>query len=68
MFGTYPIGGETPPLGGGNGFSHRPSEDDAKLDIDVNSPLSDEEGDEDEDDFRNIKYLIGKNKKPNNNS
>ena len=45
-----------------SGFKHRPSEDDSKLEIDVNSPLSDE--DEDEDDFKNIKFLIGKNKKP----
>lgn len=61
MFGTFPIGGE---LTAGNIFNHRPSEDDVGLDIDVNSPLSDDECDEDEDDFKNIKFLIGKNKKP----
>jgi hypothetical protein len=55
MFGAYPIGED---------YKHRPSEDDSKLDIDVNSPLSDEEGEEDDDDFRNIKFLIGKNKNP----
>lgn len=47
-----------------SGFKHRQSEDDSKLEIDVNSPLSDDEDcDEDEDDFKNIKFLIGKNKK-----
>ncbi len=29
----------------------------------MNSPLSDEDCDEDEDDFKNIKFLIGKNQK-----
>lgn len=35
----------------------RPSEEDGKLEVDVNSPLSDEDGDEDDedDDFKNIK-------------
>lgn len=55
---TYPIGGDL-----NNGYNPRPSEDDSKFDVDVNSPLSDEEGDEDDDDFNNIKFLIGKNKK-----
>jgi hypothetical protein len=49
---------------------YRPSEEDSKLEVDVNSPLSDEECDEEDedDDFKNIKQLIEKNKKFNNKS
>ncbi len=35
------------------------------MELDVNSPLSDEENDEDEDDFRNIKNFINESKKFN---
>jgi hypothetical protein len=67
VFSAFPLGGgDSQTLGnalGAGSFNHRPSEEDGKLDIDVNSPLSDEENDEDEDDFKNIKFIIGKNKK-----
>ena len=44
----------------------RPSEEESKLEVDVNSPLSDEENeDEDDDDFKNIKNLIQESKKVN---
>ena len=51
---------------GPNGYPYRPSEEEAKLEVDVNSPLSDEDNDEEEDDdFRNIKNLIKESKKFN---
>lgn len=47
-------------------YPYRPSEEEAKLEVDVNSPLSDEEGDEeDEDDFKNMKKMINESKKFN---
>ncbi len=40
---------------------HRKSEDDTKLEVDLNEPFSDEEGEDDdeEDDFNKLKSLIG---------
>jgi len=59
VFGTFPIGGDN-----SGKYKARPSEDEGKLDIDVNSPLSDDEGEDDDDDFQNIKFILGKNQKP----
>lgn len=49
------------------GYPYRKSEEDSKLEVDVNTPFSDDEGlddvdddDEDEDDFSKIKSLIHK--------
>ena len=58
FLGNYPIGG------GEAGYPYRPSEEESKLDLDVNSPLS--EGEEDEDDFKDIKKLIEKKNKKSN--
>lgn len=43
----------------------RPAEEDQRLDVDVNSPLSDEEDENDEDDLKTIKdYIKIKKQKP----
>jgi hypothetical protein len=43
------------------------SEDETKIELDLNDPFTDEEEEED-DDFKNIKYLIEKSKKGSNTS
>jgi hypothetical protein len=52
-------------LNSGTGiYGFRPSEEESKLEVDVNSPLSDEDNDEEEDDdYKNIKNLIKERKK-----
>ena len=51
---------------GPGAYIYRPSEEESKLDVAVNSPLSDEDDDEsEEEDFRDIKKLIKESKKLN---
>lgn len=48
------------PIDEGYPSQHRKSEDETRLEVDVNAPFSDDEGEDedDEDDFNKIKYLI----------
>lgn len=45
-----------------NEHLRKKSEEDSKIELDLNDPFTDEE-DEEDDDFTNIKYLIEKSKK-----
>jgi hypothetical protein len=49
------------------GYVSRASEEEGKLDVDVNTPLSEDDVDE-EDDYENIKKYIQKSKSNNSNN
>jgi hypothetical protein len=56
---TKPAIGNTAPSGQAYPlYLGRPSEEEGRLDLDVNSPLSEEEGENDEDDLKTIKDYI----------
>lgn len=45
-----------------SGYITRESGEEGKLELDVNAPLSDDDVDEEEDDYENIKKIIKKTK------